>query len=584
MSERAAPTPVSAAHAVASDPASGTRMDLVRPPCRVGIMLDSFTVEAWCASIIRHVLAAPHLELCVIVLNDADPYPPPRNLFDKLSRVRGSLLYLLYDRYERRRFATANDPFALVDVGDWLAGVPVMRVKPRMTQYSDFFPESDVAALRRLQLDVALRFGFRILRGDALRIARYGVWSYHHADNRVNRGGPPGFWEVFNAEPVTGSILQILNEDLDGGQVIYRSYAATEPTSVYRNRCRYYATSTAFVPRMLRRLYEAGPTVLAPCEARDIPVYERPLYRAPRNSEMLRFGGRLAARNVHRRLTALLTREQWALAYRFLPAGAPPGIPDATFYKFKIIRPPADRFWADPFPLEHEGRYFIFYEEYLHAEQRGRIGVLEVDPKTGPGAPQVALERPHHLSFPHVFVHDGEIYMVPETEAARRIELYRCTRVPNQWVLEQVLLEDIRAVDPVLFRAQDRWWMFASVRENGAPTWDEVSLFYANDLRGPWTPHPNNPVRSDVRSSRPAGRVFQRDGVLYRPAQDGSIRYGYGMAIHRIDYLGTDDYRESEAARIAPRWDPEVIGTHTLNAAGRLTVTDVLLRRGRWKR
>ncbi len=42
----------------------------------------------------------------------------------------------------------------------------------------------------------------------------------------MSRGGPAGFWEVMNDQPTTGSMLQVLNEELDNGRVIYRSHAA----------------------------------------------------------------------------------------------------------------------------------------------------------------------------------------------------------------------------------------------------------------------------------------------------------------------------------------------------------------------
>ena len=95
----------------------------------------------------------------------------------------------------------------------------------RKTRFCDYLSDEDVSRIRAANVDVLLRFGFRILKGPILRAAKHGVWSYHHGDNQVNRGGPAGFWEVMLNRPTTGSVLQILNEDLDNGRVIYRSYA-----------------------------------------------------------------------------------------------------------------------------------------------------------------------------------------------------------------------------------------------------------------------------------------------------------------------------------------------------------------------
>ena len=81
-------------------------------------------------------------------------------------------------------------------------------------------------------------------------------------------------------------------------------------------------------------------------------------------------------------------------------------------------------------------------------------------------------------------------------------------------------------------------------------------------------------MRIDVRAARPAGRVFRHEGRLSRPAQDGSPVYGTAIVVHRIDTLTPDDFRETAVARIEPTWTPGIVGTHTLNAAGRLSATD----------
>ena len=46
----------------------------------------------------------------------------------------------------------------------------------------------------------------------------------------------------------------------------------------------------------------------------------------------------------------------------------------------------------------------------------------------------------------------------------------------------------------------------------------ELSIYWADRIRGPWRPHALNPVKLDARSSRPAGALFRRDGKWIRPA------------------------------------------------------------------
>jgi hypothetical protein len=112
--------------------------------------------------------------------------------------------------------------------------------------------------------------------------------------------------------------------------------------------------------------------------------------------------------------------------------------------------------------------------------------------------------------------------------ANKTVELYRSTSFPFQWELEKVLLTDVRAKDATLAEIDGKWWMFVSISEHSIP--DELFLYSAETPLGPWVPHPRNPVKSDVRGSRPAGKLFRANGGLYRPAQNSSGRYGYGMS------------------------------------------------------
>ncbi len=429
-----------------------------------------------------------------------------------------------------------------------------------------------------------MRFGFRILKGDALRIARYGVWSYHHGDNFVNRGGPAGFWEVMEGHPTTGSILQVLTEELDAGHVLYRSWAATDQSSVTRNRRNYYWKSAQFLPRMLRRLYEDGPSALRDASEREVwAPYSARLYMRPENREMLGLIVKRAWRKVRRRARATLSQEQWCLGYLFARGSTGGDGPIApALHKARLLVPARDRFWADPFIVRQDDRYFVFFEEYLRSVRRAHISVMELGPKGPIGEPVRVLERDYHLSYPYVFRWGDTYWMIPETEGNKTVELYRATSFPTGWELDTVLMRDVSLVDATVFERDGRWWMFGNVAPAGISSWDELSLFHADSPRGPWIPHPRNPVVSDVRSARPAGRPFCWRGQWYRPSQDCSTAYGSAIVINRIDQLDTERYRETPVARLDPSWRRDLTGLHTLDMTDGLTMIDVRLRRRRW--
>jgi hypothetical protein len=557
-----------------NDPIAAPRAE----PLRVALLLDSLRQPRWVYDIVAEIQRSSYATIVLIVEN-GDVDKPARGLLRKLACNRNRIGYTLYTRIDEALFRRAPDAFTEVSIAPLVEGVPSIRVTPTKKRFSDYFSPEDVEAICKHDLDVALRLGFRILRGDSLRIARHGVWSYHHGDNLVNRGGPPGFWEVMQGEPVTGCVLQVLTEELDNGKVIYRSHAPTDTRSVYRNKDNFYRKSATFVGRTLKDLAERGPAALdGDPQASTFTPYTRPLYREPGNLEMLSCGLRLAGRYAADKLKDRVYRDQWTIAYRMHPGG---GSPDAAFHRFKFLNPPRDRFWADPFPVSANDRHYVFVEELPFTTNKGHISVLEIDASGRLQRNATVLEKDHHLSYPFVFDWRGERFMIPETGAARRVEIYRARRFPDEWALEQVLMEDVYAVDATLIDMDGTWWMFANIAVEGTVNTDELYLFQAPSPVGPWQPHRRNPVKSDGRCARPAGRLFYWNGDLYRPSQDCSGRYGAAIVINKVLQLNECEYREAVVSRIEPKWAPHLLATHTINSAPGITVADVLVRQRR---
>ena len=549
----------------------------IRLPLRIGLLLDSFVQRKWIHQIISEIRSSGFAEISVVIKNEASVEQQPTGRLKSYWRNRNYLLYALYGKIDERRVKVSPDAFEPTDIQPLLADCPVVNVAPVMKKYSDWFPEEAIQQIREFDLDVALCFGFRILKGEALNIARHGVWSFHHGDNLVNRGGPAGFWEVMDGVPVTGSVLQILTEDLDNGRVIYRSWSPTaDRFSVKANRNNLYWKSAAFVIRKLKEL--ADGVAIYPPENQFYRPYSNRLFRMPTNREMAPRLSRMVTKYAASKVEAALNSDQWALAYRFRSG---PSDSNNTLYRFKNLVPPKDRFWADPFAIKSGENYYVFIEEYPYQTAKGHISVIELDRKGVVSGPRKVLERDYHLSYPFVFMWNGEYYMVPESAANKTVELYRAKTFPFVWELEKVLMTDVRAKDATLAEIDGTWWMFVSISEQSIP--DELYLFSALSPLGPWTPHKRNPVKSDVRGSRPAGALFEWNGEVYRPAQDSSGRYGYAISINRVTQLDHEGFREEQVSSILPNWSKELLATHTISIAGDLTVVDCLLKRSRWR-
>jgi hypothetical protein len=537
--------------------------------------MDSFTIPAWTYLMLDRIKQSYYAEINLVVLNIAQQ--TKKNFFSEVKDNWDRLLYLTYRKLEDRFIRPHPYAFAKREATDLLAAVPLIKVKPRQTKFSDYFEEEDLLHIKKHKIDILIRLGFRILRGEILETPRFGIWSYHHADNNVNRGGPAGFWEVFESRPVTGSTLQILTEDLDDGLVLSRSYSATDQFSVNRNLNNCYWKSLALLPRKLKELYELGEekffrNVRALNEHESF--YSDRLYRAPKNGEFIRLLIKHLIKHSKSRLYNLVFIEQWILMYRLNEETS------GSFWRFKKIIPKKDRSWADPHIIHEKEKYHIFLEEYIHRTKKGHISLIVMDEEGNYRDPVRVLEQPYHLSHPFIFYWRGNYYMIPESASNKTIEVYKCTRLFDKWEFHKILLENITAVDSTIFHYQQNWWLFTNVRENdGASTCDELFLFYGESpLSDKWKQHPQNPIVSDVRKSRPAGRIFKRNGNIYRPSQDCSNGYGYGLRINQIVILNETEYREKEVNSIEPNWDRNITGVHTFIFERDLTMIDGKLR------
>lgn len=266
-------------------------------------------------------------------------------------------------------------------------------------------------------------------------------------------------------------------------------------------------------------------------------------------------------------------RQQW-----FLLAGQNHGTEFPQPELLNPIYPPKDRFWADPFLWSKDGRYFIFFEDFPFATWRGLISVIEVNQQGQQiSEAQPVIEEAYHLSYPFLFEHQGELYMMPEKCTQNRVDLYRCVEFPHRWVFHQTLISGHKIVDTTLVQHDDKWWLLAAMKQGRVRINESLFAFYADSpLSKTWTPHPLNPLVRDLQGGRPAGRIIQaKDGRLLRPSQNCQRRYGYGLNINHITQLSPTAYSEQAVWRItAPEVNAQWRAIHHLDYHNGMMVMD----------
>jgi len=553
---------------------------------RIGILLDDYQSDKWVKVMLDNIDKSGVAEISLVVKNEQKT-SVSGSVFNKIQRHRAKALKIilhlglskifnfLFDRY-----LVKNNAFEKINLHNTLDGIPVVNVIPKQKKFTDEFSLNSINEVKEYKVDLFIRLGFRILKGEILTLAPLGIWSYHHGDHRINRGGPNGFWEYVEKWPETGSILQILTQSLDGGKVLYQSNSCTLLNGLQENKSNNFWKSQLFIPRKLKELHNLGEKAFLEKVGIDnsFPIfYSKPIYVKPTNWQLTKIISRGVIDKFKKRIINFFYFEQWVLLYKVnLEMSVNMGA-------FKRVLPPKDRFWADPFIIEEEGKYFMFIEECPHDTHKGHLSVMTFDDNKW-SLPTTIIKANHHLSYPNVFKINGEYFIIPESGDNKTIDLYQCIEFPYKWEHKKTLMNNITAYDATLVEHNNKWWLFCSViEEEGMSGNDELHIFFSDAFDSiDWQPHKQNPVVSDVSLARPAGSFIKKNGRIYRPAQNSSNRYGYGFSFTEILELSIENYKEEVVTKVTPDWKNDVLSTHTYNHVNKISVSDAIINRPRF--
>lgn len=243
------------------------------------------------------------------------------------------------------------------------------------------------------------------------------------------------------------------------------------------------------------------------------------------------------------RASHLLRRELWSIG---IVRGNTPfalTVPDQPILRARDVTDTAARMVADPFAVRENGVWYLFFEIDSITTRQGEIALATSTDTTNWVYRQIVLDEPFHLSYPYVFKWNETYYMIPESHQAGAIRLYRADPFPTRWTPVTDLIRGAYQ-DPTLVRHDGRWWLFACTGRN-----ENMEIFYADELTGPWHAHARNPVIAGDRTrARCGGRAREVNGRLIRFAQDCLDRYGHRLLGFEITTLTPDDYAERPLA------------------------------------
>ena len=199
---------------------------------------------------------------------------------------------------------------------------------------------------------------------------------------------------------------------------------------------------------------------------------------------------------------------------------------------------------ADPFLFVRGDELFLFFESQRRHRGKGELHMTKTSDLEHWSEEVCILREPFHLSFPNVFEHGGQVYMIPESGADGSVRLYRAADDSlTRWELQRKILDTgVPWVDSSLLNHDGVWYLFTGTYSRKSCC---ARLFFSDSLDGVFKEHPCSPICSDSSYARNAGSIIKYEGGLYRPVQDCSVGYGKQVSIMRIDALSTTEYGES---------------------------------------
>ncbi|CAN0466762.1 unnamed protein product, partial [Scytosiphon promiscuus] len=282
---------------------------------------------------------------------------------------------------------------------------------------------------------------------------------FHHADNAINRGGPPGFWEILLHQPSVGVTLQQLRPELDGGFVIDKAFFNYHWSFVKTHNIIFEA-SVSLLFKNIRQLQIGN---YSPTKS---IVYYNPLYKTPNSLNMLKYILKFYFKitsKIFERLNYFLFGTTYSCWTLFIGRG---DFLNATLFRLNPVKLPKNQFWADPFIFNYKEDNYIFFENYDYSSQRGKISCGRVK---GDELIEITdvLSLDYHLSYPFIFEDKGDVFLMPETNENNRLEIYRCINFPNKWELYTTAFEGEKVVDASFYFDKDgQKWLFINKQDD----------------------------------------------------------------------------------------------------------------------
>lgn len=503
---------------------------------QIGIIIESQVIPAWIYSMIEKITELDIGQITVITT--------------EFVNERNSILFRLFNKFENQKKINQN-AYEKKEAKNLEKSKKINIPRNEVSKYVE---------KNYSNYDIIINFVDVEIKTE--KYPKFGIWkinSYQEYSNILTNG----FWEVLNKIPFSTIRLEsIFNNNR---YLLGKYFTKSDLLSVKRTSNMIAWGNFNIILNTLKRIQKN------PTEIFNQLNEESNKVKMPKNGDYLKIILLVLIRTIKFRIVKKLFFEQWVILFKL-------GDKSTSLKNFKYIFPKSGML-ADPIVVVKNEKYFVFVEESEKMDKKGHISIIEIDKNGKNSEPEKILELPYHVSYPYVFEYNKKYFMIPESHENKTIQIFKCDKFPKEWSLEQVIMENIDAVDTTLFEFNNKWWLFTSVRQNNSLFHDELFIFYSdNPISQKWISHPMNPILSDIRKARQAGRIFHKDGKIFRPAQDGSISYGHRIIINEITVLNEEKYEEKIVDIIEPSTS-KITGIHTYSFDEKITLLDARIKK-----
>ena len=166
--------------------------------------------------------------------------------------------------------------------------------------------------------------------------------------------------------------------------------------------------------------------------------------------------------------------------------------------------------------------------------------------------------------------------MIPESKQDKSIRLYECINFPNEWKFSHKIMDNVHAVDSIIFYKNSYWWLLTNIcNDESLDCTSRMYAFYADSpLSKKWNSHKKNPIIFSSDHARNGGIILENEKIYRVRQKYGFNQYGKEISIAEIITLDKHDFNEKVCLSIKPNFMSNIEGVHHLSSNNKYTVID----------